>query len=300
MIEKYKNYLLLHLIVFIYGFTGILGRLISIQAIDLVWFRMLIAVAVLFAYVKIAGKSIRVSPKNIVRYSLIGLLIAAHWVTFYHAIKVSNISITVVCLASCTFFTSLIEPLFYKRPVIFYEVIFGILIVIGLYFIFNFQRQYSLGIFYGIISAFLASIFPVLNGKLAKTHNAYAVSVFELFGGFAGLTIFLLFTSSFSAGFFDVSVLDLLYISLLAIVCTAFTFVISIHVMKEISPYTVVLSINLEPVYTIIFAYFIFREKEQMTTDFYVGTCFVLLTIFANAYLKTRTRRQGITVVDRE
>jgi drug/metabolite transporter (DMT)-like permease len=289
-ISKNKYYLLLHLIVFIWGFTGILGGLISLSAVSLVWYRMIIAVVGVYCY-KIFRKTERsYTLKELARAMFVGLIIALHWVFFYQSIKSSTISIAVVCLSFATFFSSLIEPFFFKRRIYPYELIFGILVVIGLIFIFNFQPDYSEGIFYGVISASLSALFTVLNGKLAKSYDAISLSFYELLGGFLGISAFLVLSSKFTPQLFQVPFSDLIYLFLLGIVCTAFAFVGSVLVMKHLSPYTVVISTNLEPVYTIILAYFIFGDKEKMNIQFYIGTIFIVLILFANAYFKRKGR----------
>jgi drug/metabolite transporter (DMT)-like permease len=227
-------------------------------------------------------------------YSLTGIIIASHWVFFYLSIKAAPVSIAVVCLSSSTFFTALIEPLFYKRKVIFYEVLLGIVIIFSLYLIFKINYNYKLGMIYGIISALLASIFPVLNGILIKNSNAYTLTFYELLGGFVLLTFYFLLSNNFNAQFFQVSMSDYIWLILLGIVCTAFTFVIGVEIMKEISPYTVVLSINLEPLYTIIIAAIFLGESAYLSIGFYWGTAFILSTIFINAWLKRKFTPQKI------
>ncbi len=288
--SKYKYFLLLHFVIFIWGFTGILGGLISIPAVSLVWYRMLIAVAGVVLYAGITQKSLTLALPQIGKAMAVGLVIALHWVFFYQSIKSATVSIAVVCLSFATFFSALIEPLFFKRKIYPYELIFGILVVIGLIYIFNFQPGYSEGIFYGVISASLSALFTVLNGKLAPKYEAVALSTYELLGGFLGITIYFFFTSKLSPELFHVSTSDLFYLILLGIVCTAFAFVASVLVMKQLSPYTVVISTNLEPVYTILLAYFIFGEEEKMNLQFYVGTLFILLILFANAFYKQKSK----------
>ena len=289
MLSRYKNYLLLHLTVFIYGFTGILGKLISIEAEDLVWYRLLIAVSSLLLFITFIKKqTLTCTSKQLLYYLLTGLVIASHWVFFYLSIKTAPVSIAVVCLSSSTFFTALIEPLFYKRKIIVYEVVLGFVIIFSLYLIFKINYTYKLGMIYGIISAFLASVFPVLNGMLTKGGNAYTITFYELSGGFLFLTIYFSITGHFTSDFFSVGLSDIIWLTLLGIVCTAFTFVISVAIMQEISPYTVVLSINLEPLYTIILAAIILGESNYLSPTFYLGTVFILSTIFMNAYLKKR------------
>jgi drug/metabolite transporter (DMT)-like permease len=289
-LTKNKYFLLLHLIIFIWGFTGILGGLISLPAVSLVWYRMLIAVVGVFIYSFFARKTLLVSSKHITRAMAVGIVIALHWVFFYQSIKCATISIAVVCLSFATFFSALIEPFFFKRKIFPYELIFGILVVFGLIYIFNFQSGYSEGIFYGVLSASLSALFTVLNGKLAKTNEAISLSFYELVGGLLGISFYLLATAELTRDFFKISASDLGYLILLGSICTAFAFVASVVVMKQLSPYTVVISTNLEPVYTIILAYFIFGEKEKMNIEFYIGSLFIVLILFANAYFKRKQK----------
>ena len=291
-LSKNKYYLLLHFIIFIWGFTGILGGLISISAVSLVWYRMLIAVAALLVYALLIRKRILLPSKKMGMAMGVGIVIALHWIFFYQAIKSSTVSIAVVCLSFATFFSSLIEPLFFKRKIYPYELVFGILVVLGLIYIFNFQPNYTEGIFYGVISASLSALFTVLNGKLAKNNEAVTLSFFELLGGFLGITLYLILSSKFTADLFYIPLSDWFYLILLGIICTAFAFVGSVLVMKQLSPYTVVISTNLEPVYTILLAYLIFGEKEKMNVQFYAGTIFILLILFANAYFKSKSKSQ--------
>ncbi len=287
-IHKYRYFLLLHLIIFIWGFTGIFGGLISISAVNLVWYRMLIAVLAVFAYGIFANRNLSTTKNQVAKAMVVGLIIALHWIFFYQSIKSSTVSIAVVCLSFATFFSALIEPLFFRRKIFPYELVFGILVVIGLIYIFNFQPNYTEGIFYGVISASLSALFTVLNGKLAKHYDAVNLSLYELLGGFIGISIYFLIVSGFNTTLFQVPASDWIYLLLLGIICTAFAFVASVYVMKQLSPFTVVISTNLEPVYTILLAFFIFGEKERMNIQFYIGTVFILLILFANAYFKRK------------
>ena len=130
--DSAKSYLHLHLIVFIWGFTAILGRLITLDALPLVWFRMFFAVLFIFGYIKIKKITLTESPKVILRFLIAGLIIALHWFTFFKAIKVSNVSITLACLSTGAFFTSLIEPIFFGKKIIWYEIFFGLLALLFL------------------------------------------------------------------------------------------------------------------------------------------------------------------------
>jgi drug/metabolite transporter (DMT)-like permease len=280
--SKLKNYLLLHLIVFIWGFTAILGALITLDAIPLVWFRMGFAVLFIVIYFLIKKKSFRVDKKGVLKFLCTGIIIALHWVFFFKAIKVSNVSIALVTMSTGAFFTSLIEPLFFKRRIKSIEIVLGLLVIAGLYVIFNFETQYKLGIIYALISSFLGSLFAVLNGVFVKKYNANSISLYQLFFGVLFISIYLFFTNSFSIAFFQLSSSDWFYLLILSSICTAYAFIVSVKVMKYLSPYTVMLTINLEPVYAIILALFIFGDKEKMNPEFYYGAFIDLFVVLIN------------------
>lgn len=284
--NKLKNYLHLHFIVFIWGFTAILGALISVDAIPLVWFRMSLAVVFIALYFITRRKSFKVDKIGLLKFAISGVIIALHWVTFFKAIKVSNVSVALVTMSTGAFFASLIEPVFFKRKIKAIEILLGILVIAGLYIIFNFQSQYTLGIIYALISAFLSALFAVLNGLFIKKYDANIISFYQLMFGALGITLYLLFTQKFSIEFFQISTNDWLYLIILSSFCTAYAFIASVQVMKYLTPYTVMLTINLEPVYAIILALIIFGEKEQMSTEFYYGAFIVLFVVLLNGVLK--------------
>ncbi len=288
--DKLKNYLHLHVIVFIWGFTAIFGKLISLEALDLVWFRMFFATLFIVGFLVYKKESIKVPFNALVGFIVSGIIIAAHWYTFYQAIKISTISITLACLSTGAFFASLIEPIFYKRKVIWYEVLFGLFAVIGLLVIFKVETQYTLGIFLAIISAFLSALFSVINSKYAKIYNANVISFYELSSGVLFLSLYLFATEKFSVSFFQLSLEDFIWLLILASICTAYAFSASIKVMKFLSPFTVMLTINLEPVYGIILALLIFKDSEHMNSLFYVGATIILLTVIANGIVKNRKK----------
>lgn len=288
--DKLKNYLHLHLIVFIWGFTAILGKLISLEALDLVWFRMFFASLFIIGFLLFKKQSIKVPFHIFIGFIVSGIIIAAHWYTFYQAIKVSTISITLACLSTGAFFASLLEPVFYKRKIIWYEVLFGLLAFIGISIIFKVETNFKLGIGLAIISAFLSALFSVINSKYAKEYNPNVISFYELTSGVLFLSLYLLATEKFNATFFQLSIADLIWLLLLASICTAYAFSASIKVMKFLSPFTVMLTINLEPVYGIILALFIFKDSEHMNSLFYVGALLILITVIANGIVKNRKK----------
>ena len=288
--KKLNSYLHLHLIVFIWGFTAILGALISLEALPLVWFRMLFASGFILMYVFIKHIPLKLPLKTILSFLFAGLIIALHWFTFFKAIKVSNVSVTLACLATGAFFTSILEPIFYRRKVIVYEVLFGLVVIAGLYLIFKVEGSYAYGISLALTSAFLSALFSVINGKFAQKYEPSVISFYEIFGGVLCLTVFLLFTKSFTAAFFDLSTSDLLWLLLLSSVCTAYAFIASVGVMKYLSPYTVMLTINLEPIYGIVLALLIFNDKEKMSPQFYVGALIIVSTVILNGIIKNRKK----------
>lgn len=284
---KFKNYLHLHFLVFIAGFTAILGELITIKAIPLVWYRMIIASILMFIYIKIAKVKLKINLKSILRLSIAGVIIALHWITFFGAIDEANISITLAMFSTGAFFASLIEPIIYKRSIIWYEILFGIIVIAGVFIITQSEIKYLTGIILGISSAFLSSLFAVLNGSFLKQHSATVISFYEFLSGVFFISIYILcFGEGFSIDFFSLSQSDFGYLFILASVCTAYAFIASVYVMKMISPYTVVLSYNLEPIYGIIMALILFPEKEKMSASFYYGAIIIISVVLLNAILK--------------
>ena len=285
--DNLKSYLHLHVIVFIWGFTAILGKLISLEALDLVWYRMLFASVIMTFVVLFNKEKIKVPFNVLIGFIVSGIIIAAHWLTFYQAIKVSNVSITLACLSTGAFFASILEPIFYKRKVIWYELLFGLIVVVGLGIIFNVETKYTTGIYLAVTSAFLSALFSVINGKYAKEYDPNVISLYELSSGVFFLSIYLFFAGSFTPAFFALSVNDLIWLFLLSSICTAYAFSASVKVMKFLSPFTVMLTINLEPIYGIILALLIFKDGEEMTPLFYVGALIILATVIANGIVKS-------------
>jgi drug/metabolite transporter (DMT)-like permease len=280
MLSTTKNLLKLHLVVFIYGFTAILGKLITLNASELVWYRMLIAFLALGIILKIRGRRLAVSWPTFMRLIGIGFVVAFHWITFFHAIKISTISVALGCLASTTLFTSLLEPALVRRPLVWLEVVTGILIIAGLYMIFQFEPNYISGIITALISAFLAGLFTVLNKLMIVKHRPLVISFYEMGGGFIGISLYLLFNGTFNTGLQLPVWTDWLFLILLGVVCTAYAFAESVKVMDVLSAYTVVLTINLEPVYGILLAFVFFGDSELMSGGFYLGTLTILAAVF--------------------
>jgi len=294
---KLKNYFHLHFLVFIAGFTAILGELISIQAIPLVWFRMGIATILMALYIRIMKINIKISARYVVRFCVAGIIIALHWITFFGSIKAANVSIALSMFSTGAFFASFIEPIIFKRRVIWYEIIFGILVIIGVFIITKSEIKYLLGIILGILSAFLSSLFAVINGKFLEKNSATVISFYEFLGGVLFVTIFIpLFGDGFSLGFFKLSGFDYGYLFILASVCTAYAFIASVYIMNYISPYTVILTYNLEPVYGIILALILFPESEIMSPQFYLGAIIIITVVILNGVIKNTKRLKRMAI----
>ena len=281
-----KHYLLLHLVVFIWGLTPLLGRFINADAFQLVWFRIVITVFAMLIYLMVTKQNLKITRKQFIQLSGVGVIIMLHWLFFYSAIKVSNISVTMVAFSTGTLFSSIIEPMVYKRPVRIYELIIGFIIIVAIALIFSIETQYWLGIILGIAAAFTSSLFGVFNGILAHKLKSGIISFYELGAALLSLTVFLLFNGNFKTDFFVLDNSSVFGILVLSLVCTVFPFIASVNLSKYISPYTIVLTVNLETVYGIIWAILFYNENKELTFSFYIGVIVILLAIFLNSYLK--------------
>lgn len=293
---RVRSLLHFHFIVFIWGFTAVLGALITIDAVPLVWYRMGLASLFIVIYVKVKGISLALSRKALLTFSIAGFIIALHWLTFFGAIKVANVSITLAMMSTGAFFTALLEPIFYKRKLIWYELLFGAIVVGALYMIFEVETQYQTGILLALFSAFLSAVFTLINGKLIEDHHPTKISFYELLIGTGCITVYLIFARAdtfFSLEFFALPAMDWVYIGILASFCTAYAFIAAVAVMKHLSPYTIMLTINLEPVYGILLAFLVLGDAEQMSSEFYYGALVILAVVIANGILKNRTRIKG-------
>jgi drug/metabolite transporter (DMT)-like permease len=292
-----KNLLLLHFIVLIWGWSPILGKLINLEGVvayQLVWFRMLITIATIASYLLLTRADIRLPKSDIYKLCGMGAIIAFHWFCFYNAINVSNVSVTLVAFATGTLFTSIIEPIFYKRKVIRYEIVFGMVIIAAIAMIFKVETQYTAGIIFGMLAALTSSFFTVFNGLLVQRIPSSLIAIYELTGGFIVLSIYLLCTGELTGSFFAVSAGGWGWLSILSILGTAFPFIASVNLMKKISPYTVTLTVNLETIYGIIIAYILWKKDEAMTPGFYIGTLIILATIFGNGILKNYLKKEKV------
>lgn len=288
--DKLKNQLHLHFIVFIWGFTAILGALISVSAIPLVFLRVVLASFTLAIFFLIKRMTFKIDKVGLLKLLLGGVLIALHWITFFHAIKVSNISTTLVTMSTSAVFVALFDPLFNHRKILGYEVFLAALALVGFVIIFQISDEYRLGVFYALTSAILLAFFSILNGKNIKKYKAVHIAFYELF--FASIFIFivLLLQRDLINSILKISSSDLLYLLILATICTAYPFVVVTNLLHKMSPFTIVLTNNLEPVYGIILAILIFGSKEKMDMTFYIGALFIFSAVILNGLMKLKAK----------
>ena len=284
----------MHLIVVLLGLTGVLGKLIDTGSTVLVWYRMLIAFLLLGVYIYFKSNSLRVSKKHFIQIIGIGCIVAAHWLLFFESIKVSNVSVAVVCMGTSSLFSSILEPLIIKRKIYLREIILGILVLSAIGIAMNADFSYVKGYVYGIAAAFLATLFTILNALYVDKVESEKITSIEMLGGFLFVCIYMLFSNSFSLADLVISWNDTLYLAILGGICTSFAFVVSVEVMKFLSPYNVIMAVNLEPLYSILLALVLFGESESMNFSFYLGAVLIIGAVSLDGYLKKQEDKKSI------
>ena len=290
MFQKYKYHILLHFIIFLWGFTGILGKLIHLDFYHIVWNRLLFALiglAIAFYFMKISLKIN--SFKELTRLIGVGILVALHWITFYKSIQLSTASLGILCLSTVTLHVTWLEPLIMKRKFSWLEFALGLSVIGGIYIVssdFNSSDYEALA--YGLTSAIFAALFSVFNGRLVKTIPATTMTFYELLAGFIFLSIILMTRGEFDSSLFTMTMSDFLWILFLGLVCTSFAFLVNINALKRLGAFTVSLSINLEPVYTILLAIVILEENKLLGPKFYFGSVLIVFVVILNAVLKRK------------
>jgi drug/metabolite transporter (DMT)-like permease len=288
-----KAYIQMHIAIFLWGFTGILGRLIELQEGLLVWYRMLITIIALFALIYFNGEFKRISWKDLKGISFIGAIMAIHWVTFYGAIKYSNISIALSCFSSTALFTAFIEPFMNKRRISKAELFFGVVTIIGIYLIFHFQKLYTTGIILALFSSFLCSIFTIKNKDLLGTHSPGNLMFYQLLSGFLVLSFILpLYLWALPVTKYLPDTSDWFYLMIFSLVCTVYALRLSYKALKVVTPFTMNLSVNLEPVYGIILAFLLFKEQKDLNAGFYAGTSLIILSVVVHSLYRFRNVRR--------
>lgn len=292
-ISRNSNLLILHITVLVWGFTGILGALISINEIHLVWYRVLIASVSLFIYFLFTKTNYKITSKIFLRLFFTGAIVGLHWVLFFGSIKASTVSVAMVCLSSLTLFTAILEPILNKTKISKLEILVGLFIIGGIYLIFKFETQYKTGIIMGLTSALCASLFSIINSKQVKNRPAPIISFYELLGAFFWISIYLFFINGYNSSM-KLSLSDGIYLFILGTICTSVAYVAGVSVMKELSAFRVALITNLEPVYAIILALIIFGKDEHMTNGFYTGACIILGSIFLFPIVKNKIENRKL------
>lgn len=290
-----KDYLMLHFIVLIWGFTAILGVLISMPTVEMVLYRTLMASLILGFVFWWRKTKIRIPKREFLKILGTGIIIAVHWLLFFGAARVSNISVCLAGLATSTFWTALIEPMVNRTKIKWYEILLGLMVIGGLVIIFSFELDYWLGFVMSIVSAFLGALFMVINGQLIKRGEPYIITFYEMVGAFLFILLLLPFYGYFFAGGelqLRPEPLDWLWLFLLAGICTVYAFSVSVELMKRLTAFAINLTVNLEPIYGIILAVIIFGEKEQMTGGFYLGTLVILLSVCLYPFLNYMHKRK--------
>lgn len=286
-----KNIIHFHFIVFIFGFSSVLGALCSLDALPLVIYRMALAFIGLGAYFIFFKPSFFRLKRSLWPLVVLGgLIIGVHWVTFFHAIKVAGVSLTLSMMATGAFITAMLEPLINKRKIQAYELLLGGLIAFGVGLIFKAEYEYLYGISIALVSAFLSSVFTILNSRLVQQDRAITLSFYELVVGAVVGIIYVIATGNYTVQDFHLQQWDLVWILLIAWVCTSYAFNISIKVMEHLSPFTVMMIINLEPVYGILLSLLVWGEQELLSFRFYIGFCIILGVIFLNGLFKKQIK----------
>ncbi len=318
--SSYKTALIyLHISVFLWGFTAVLGKLISYGSINLVWHRMLFTAVVYLLFPSVWKSLKSINPQNLLRFLGIGIIVCLHWLTFYGSIKLGNsVSVTLACLGSASFFTSIFEPLLLKQSFKLQDVFSGLIVILGVSLISyslstdsSIPHPYTSAIIVGVISAALAALFSTLNKKFIDNENPLTISAIEMLSGAALLSLFILFGGhqfisneplilipNFDPDQFQLSnlqngSLDLIWVAILSILCTNLTFYLATTSLKQLSAFTANLTVNLEPIYGILLGILIFKENNDLNLSFYIGTGIILSAIFFNSISQSIKRKKG-------
>ncbi len=287
--EYRKAYLTYHLCVFLWGFTAVFGKIIDLQEMVLVWYRMGLTALILAFFPGIIKKIRAMDKKTLWQLTGIGVLVTLHWITFYGSIKSANISVALTCLATTSFFVSILEPLLLRSKFNWHELLLGLIVIPAIYLIFHFSGQYSTGIIMGLVSAFFATLFSVLNKRMITRADASSITLVEIGTGFLLLTVVMPFY--LSAGT-DIqlfpSLADGINLIIFAFLCTVVPFTLSLRSMQHLSVFTASITLNLEPVYGILMAIFFFHEMKSIDPGFYIGTLLILTVVFINPFIQRR------------
>ena len=289
-----KSYIELHIAVLLFGLTGILGDLINLSATVLVWWRVMIASFAFIFLINLRKAISKIPLKQKLEFMAIGFLIGVHWICFFGSIKLANVSIALVCMAMTAFFTSIFEPLFFRKKINSLEIILGLLIIPGMVLIVNtIDISLQTGFWIGILAAMLASIFAIWNKKLVKVSDAMTISFIELISAFVLLSIILPIFFYFNHDERLIPIgLEWIYLIILALVCTTLAYALSLRVLRHLSAFASNLVINLEPIYGIILAIVILKEHKELNFEFFIGAAVILASIISYPFFKKKFNKQ--------
>lgn len=286
-------FIVLHLSIVLAGFTGVLGRLITLNEGLLVWYRVIFASVFFFLYLLIKKGQIRISFKDVLRIAWVGLLLCVHWLLFYGSIKYSNVSIGVVCFASVGFFTAIIDPVLSKRPFSIREIIFSLLTILGIALIFHFDTRYQVGIILGVLSAVAAALLTIENRRVGSDYPLMTFLFYEIASSVVIMTAFMpIYLSFFPVPSILPSMSDFIYLLILSSFCTVGMFSLQLEALKRLSSFTVNLSYNLEPVYSIILAMIIFHEAKDLNFSFYIGLALICVSVLLQSFFHWKTHQK--------
>lgn len=289
-----KALIQLNAAVFLWGFTGVLGKAITLDSTMLVWWRLFITMASLWILYLIQGKIKKVPTKSILIISLIGTILAMHWVCFYASIKLANVTIALTCLSTTALISAVVEPLIFKKKFDAIEIFLGLFAIAGIVIIYNTHIQFSTGIIVGLLAALFTVLVSVLNKKIVDQHHPENITLYQLTGGFLGLTILLpVFHLIFPEPWKAPTTMDWLWLVILSWVCTILTFFLYIRALKKVSAFTMNLTLTLEPVYGIILAFIIYKENRLLSKWFYVGFALITIAVIFHMWRLVNTARKA-------
>ncbi len=287
--EYRKAYWLYHVCVFLWGFTAVFGRIIDLNETILVWYRMGITSLILLCLPGLWRSMRSIDRKTLIQLVGIGVVVTAHWLAFYGSIKSANISVALTCLATTSFFVSVLEPLFFRRKFIWHELLLAILVVPAMYLIFHFSGAYRTGIILGLISTFFATVFSLFNKKMIAQTKPLNITFVEIATGFVLLSAIMpVYLHYLPETDLQPSGMDVINLILFSALCTVVPFTLSLYCMRHISVFTASITLNLEPVYGIIMAILLFQENAHLETGFYIGTLLIMAVVFINPFIQKR------------
>jgi len=287
-----RDYLKLHLVVFLWGTTAVMAKLITIPAIEMLFHRTWMSAVGLFIFAWITKKSLKLSFIGVLKMIGIGFIVGIHWIAFFYGGQISTASLSLVGFATCSLWTAILEPIVNRKSVRPLEILLGLLVFAGLYIIFRFEIRFFNGFLLSVLSGFLASVFSIMNERLVRKHSATSIAFYEMAGAFLLVVLFLPYYKFNLANGMQLdlkpSASDWIYLLILSVVCSVFAFTMAVNLMKKLSVFTVQLTLNLEPIYGITLAIFVLNEQKYMTPSFLAGTALIMLAVLSYPILKKR------------